>query len=190
MENKQRLKQAGKIREQSEPYQETESQSTQPLIEERYEIINGVRYDLKPSPTFNHQILVTQLWNGIYSTCYPNGTVVVAPMDVHLDKDNIVQPDVIFISNENSHIVQNQKIEGSPDLLVEILSPSTSKKDKIVKKELYERFGIKEYWIVDPVHKIIDQFVLENQKYVLSASYGEGGTLASPLIYFYIYRPG
>ncbi|MBD1382829.1 Uma2 family endonuclease [Metabacillus arenae] len=175
-ENK-RLKQVEKVKEHTEEYEEAR---LQPLIEERYEIINGVRYDLKPSPTFNHQVLVTQLLNRIYSTCYPSSTVVVAPMDVHLDEENTVQPDVIYISNENHDIIQNQRIEGPPDLLVEILSPSTSKKDKILKKELYERFGIKEYWIVDPVHHIIDQLVLEKQHYVLHASYGLGDKLSSP----------
>jgi Uma2 family endonuclease len=104
-----------KINEQVEPYQDQPPEN--PLIEERYVIINGVRYDFKPSPTFNHQLLVTQIGNTIYTTCQPNGVVVVAPMDIHFDQENIVQPDVIFISNERLSIVKNQKIMGAPDLL-------------------------------------------------------------------------
>ena len=99
-------------------------------------------------------------------------------MDVHLDEGNIFQPDLIFISNENRHIIK-ERIEGAPDLVAEILSPSTSSNDKIHKKAQYERFGVKEYWIVDPVHLIIDQFVLVNHKYQLHATYDELNTLTS-----------
>lgn len=168
-----------KVNEHPESYDDPTPNTTEPLIDERFEIINGIRYEFTPSPTFNHQVLVTQLLNSLYSTCHPNGTIVVAPLDVYLDEDNIVQPDVIFIAHENSHIIKNQRVEGPPDLVVEILSPSTGKKDKVMKKELYERSVIKEYWIVDPVHYVLDQFVLEDQKYTLHASFGPGDRLTS-----------
>lgn len=148
------------------------------LIEERYEVIDGIRYDMQPSPLLQHQLIVTQLWNAIHTTCSTNGTVIVAPMDVHFDEQNIVQPDLIFVSNENSHILK-ARIEGVPDLLVEILSRSTGKHDKVRKKELYERFGVKEYWIVDISHRLIDQFVLKGGKYILERTYGTLDTLLS-----------
>lgn len=110
-----------------------------------------------------------------------NGIIVIAPMDVHLDDDNIVQPDLIFITNESMHIIRDGWVKGVPDLLVEILSPSTGARDKIKKKALYERFGVKEYWIVDPIYNTIDQFLLVDDKYHLKATYEEEGTLTSPL---------
>lgn len=137
-------------------------------IPERYEIIDGVRYDFLSSPKITHQALLGQLYFILHSSCHLSGVILLAPMDVHLSVDNIVQPDLIYISNDNLSIMKNEKIMGSPDLLVEILSPSTGSRDKVRKKELYSRFGISEYWIVDPVHSAVDQFVLaEGGGYVL-----------------------
>lgn len=155
-----------------------EQQQTYDVIE-RYEIIEGIRYDFQASPAVTHQILVTELYRCIYSTCQLNGLVLVAPMDVYLDEDNIIQPDVIFVSNERLSIVKKQRIEGVPNLLIEILSPSTSKNDKIRKKSVYERFGVDEYWIVDPVHRLIDQYVHQDGGFCLQVTYGEDDTLTS-----------
>lgn len=157
------------VKEQQESY----------IYEERYEIIDGIRYDLQPSPAIDHQILVTELSHGIRTSCSWNGIVVVAPMDVHLG-EHTVQPDLIFISNDNAHIVVKRKIMGVPDLLAEIVSPSSGSHDKIRKKALYERFGVKEYWIVDPALHTIDQFIMEGQKLQLYATYGKEDKLISP----------
>jgi Uma2 family endonuclease len=163
---------ADRIREQTEPYDPFD----------RHEIIGGVRYELKPSPVLSHQMLVTRIWHSIESRCHPDGLAVTAPMDVHLDETNTVQPDVIFISNENMGIIQNGNIYGSPNLVVEILSPSTGLKDKTLKKTLYETFGIQEYWIVDGTYSTIDQLVLQGGKYALHATCGPEDTLTSPLL--------
>lgn len=161
-----------KIKEQMESYNTFE----------RYEIIHGVRYDFQPSPSIIHQIILTNINQSINQTCQQEGIVIVAPMDVHLDHDNTVQPDVIFIRNDNLDIIRNQRIEGTPDLLVEILSPSTGKHDRSRKKSLYESFKVKEYWIVDPSHYTIEQFVLQNNAYILHAVYGEGDLISSNLM--------
>lgn len=171
-------KKNNQVKEQIEPY---DVKSGNPFIEERYEMINGLRYDFLSSPTFQHQIIATQLLQAISTTCYAEGIVVVAPMDVYLDEDNVFQPDIIYISNENTAIIKPTKIDGAPDLVAEILSPSTSTNDKIRKKTQYERFGVKEYWIIDPVHTILDQLILEGDKYQLYATYGPGDTVISPL---------
>jgi Uma2 family endonuclease len=175
-------KRSNLVKEQSDVYQPEIANIVPPielpLIEERYEIIDGIRYDCQPSPTLNHQLLVTQLCSDLYSTCHAAGTIIVAPMDVHLDEDNIVQPDLIYVANENRSILRT-RIEGVPDLLVEILSPSTGTHDKVRKKALYERFGVHEYWIVDSYHRTIDQFVLHDEKYVLEKTYGSADTLLS-----------
>jgi Uma2 family endonuclease len=171
------------VKEQSEVYRPENDASgffptEMPLIEERYEVIDGIRYDCRPSPTLKHQLLVTKLCNELSATCSATGTLVVAPMDVHLDEDNIVQPDLIYVSGENSAILKT-RIEGVPDLLIEILSPSTGEHDKVRKKALYERFGVPEYWIVDIHHRTIDQFALTDGKYALERTYGSVDTLLS-----------
>ena len=169
------------VKEQSEPYSDVNTDPSRALIDEQYEIINGIRYDLKPSPTVKHQILVTKISNELHKTCHSNGILLVAPIDVYLDEKNIFQPDVIFITNENLSIIQDDKVSGAPDLVVEILSPSTGKRDKTTKKEAYAYFGVKEYWIVDPIHQTIDQFLLNNQTYDLHATLIPGDTMKSPL---------
>ncbi|MBB6448719.1 Uma2 family endonuclease [Geomicrobium halophilum] len=168
------------VKEQPESYTDSKDPYESPLIEERYEIINGIRYDLKPSPGLDHQLLVSKILNIIYDTCRPKGIVIVSPMDIYLDEDNILQPDVIFISNENMHIIHDQKIKGAPNLVVEILPPQSGKHDKIHKKEVYERFGVPEFWVVDPQHEIVDQFVLNREKYQLQGTFSEEHLLTSP----------
>jgi Uma2 family endonuclease len=147
---------------------------------ERYEIIGGIRYDFLSSPKLMHQIISAEIEHMLRSGCQPDGVILHAPMDVHLDEDNVVQPDIIYITNHTLHIIVDQKIKGTPDLLIEILSPSTGSRDRIIKKELYERFRVQEYWIVDPVHFTIEQFVLKEDCFILHASYGHGSTLVSP----------
>jgi Uma2 family endonuclease len=173
-------KSGGKVREQSAAYNETGTTGRIPMIENRYEIVDGVRYECSPSPTVNHQLLVTGISQSIYLTCASRGTVLVAPVDVYFDEDNIYQPDVIYISHDNAHIIKTARIEGAPDLVVEILSPSTSANDKIRKKANYARFGVKEYWIADPVHRTIDQFILEGNTFGLYGTYSPQDVLTSP----------
>lgn len=148
---------------------------------ERFEIIAGIRYELTPAPTIRHQKLITQIWYHLHLSCHPQGTFLVAPVDVHLDENNIFQPDVIFVSNENEAIIKETHIEGAPDLIVEILSPSTSVNDKSRKKTQYERHGVKEYWIADPIHSTIDQFILEKRVFHLHSTFVIGDTVISPL---------
>lgn len=157
-----------KVREHYEPYGDFD----------RREQINGVLYELSPSPTVNHQKLVMTLWDTFHRTCEQRGIVLISPLDVHFDKDNYVQPDLIFIKNENSEIIK-ERIEGTPDLLCEILSPSSGIHDKVRKKELYERFGVGEYWIVDPVYFTVDSFILNKGKFSLQQTYGEEDSLKS-----------
>ena len=149
-------------------------------IPERYEMIEGIRYDFSPSPKYVHQVILGNLYIAVRTSCYANGRVILAPMDVHFDKgDNVVQPDLIFIANENLHIIRDGYVFGVPDLLVEILSPSTGTKDKTVKKAMFARFGVKEYWIVDPIYFTVDQFRLINGGYQLIATYGDDDAIVS-----------
>lgn len=117
------------------------------------EVIDNRLY-MSPSPIGKHQHLLTKLTIQLGNFIFANklGDLYVAPFDVFLDEEeNAVQPDIIFVTSQNKEIVDNEGvIHGVPDLLVEILSPGNPKYDKQIKKDLYERFGVKEYWIVDP----------------------------------------
>lgn len=148
---------------------------------DRHEIIGGIRYELTPAPIVSHQVLVKRICQTIETGCHADGLVLTSPVDVYLDESNTVQPDIVYIANDNMDIVHREKIAGPPNLVVEILSPSTGLKDKTIKKKLYETFGIQEYWIVDGSYDTIDQFVLHDGKYTLHATYGPGDSLHSPM---------
>ncbi|MFB9275957.1 Uma2 family endonuclease [Cohnella cellulosilytica] len=163
----------GKVKEQEESYS---------LIEERYEIIGGVRYDFLSSPKYAHQKMLTNFYLAFHSACSQEGEILLAPMDVHFDENNIVQPDVIYIASERLDMIHDGFVFGVPDLLVEILSESTGRHDKKVKKALYEQFGVKEYWLADPIYRTVDQFVLQEGRYELAATLSEGDTLTSPTV--------
>lgn len=127
-----------------------------------YELINGTIF-MSPSPKFPHQrasnTLVVMLNEYIHQ--YDAGQVLAAPMDVEFDEFNTFQPDILFISNERSHLVTEEgDIVGAPDLIVEILS-SIRVNDLVTKKYFYEIYDVREYWIVDLQKKTIE--VLENQ---------------------------
>ena len=150
-------------------------------VPERFEIIGGIRYDFLASPKYVHQKITANFYLAMQSTCHLNGEILFAPMDVHFDDgDNIAQPDLIFIANENRHIIRDGYIYGAPDLLVEILSQSTGRKDKTVKKAMYEQFGVKEYWLTDPSYRTVDQFVLIEGNYHLLATLTEDEVLTTP----------
>jgi Uma2 family endonuclease len=151
-------------------------------VPERYEIIEGVRYDFLSSPKYVHQKILTNLHLAFNDSCSREGEILLAPLDVHFDENNIVQPDVIYIANENLGIIQGGYVFGVPNLLVEILSDSTGRRDKTIKKALYERYGVQEYWLVDPIYRTLDQFVLLEGEYRLSAILTEDDRLISPTI--------
>ena len=127
----------------------------------RHEIIDGDHY-LNPAPATYHQRLSGRIHFQLYEQIdLPRiGEVYCAPTDVQLTDHDIVQPDLIVVLNERKAIITPTKIKGVPDLVVEILSESMIKNDRVLKKELYERVGIPEYWIVDLEEHLVDQFVL------------------------------
>lgn len=164
-------KPAHQIKEEREVYEDFD----------RFEIIDYVRYELKPAPSINHQELAGNLYFHLKKSCSIDGIVLISPIDVYLDEGNTFQPDLVFIKTDNMDIIKESRIEGAPNLVIEILSPSTSANDKIRKKIQYERFGVEEYWIVDPVHRTVDQFLLQSGRFLLHATYGDQMTLTSDL---------
>jgi len=140
--------------------------------DKRYELIDGVAY-LMSSPTFTHQRIIINLARKLAD--YLDGKpceVVIAPMDICLgakgdDDDTVVQPDVFVICDKTK--IEKSRLNGAPDLAIEVISPSTSRHDRIKKLNKYLQAGVREYWIVDPEDKAITVHVLENGRYVLSA---------------------
>lgn len=116
------------------------------------ELINKT-FVLEPSPTYVHQSVVGELhWKmKDFVEKHGLGKVLIAPFDVYLDNENAFQPDILFVDAKRTHLFRNDGLYGAPDLIVEILSPSTSRYDRKDKKEVYECCGVKEYWLVDPV---------------------------------------
>jgi len=119
-----------------------------------YELIEGSLVK-EPSPLYEHQRSLMKLSNLIYNFVEQNdlGEVLVAPMDVYLDNENVFQPDILFIAKENLSLIEKDGIHGAPDLVIEILSPSNKNNDLIIKFRNYERHGVREYFIVDPGSK-------------------------------------
>lgn len=132
------------------------------------ELIDNQVY-ISPSPLTKHQVLLNEINFSLKKYLDQNnlGTVLIAPLDVYLDEtSNAVQPDIIVILENNMQIMnENGHIHGVPDLLVEVLSPENRDHDLIIKKDLYEKFEVKEYWAVDPETKLALGFNLKDGKY-------------------------
>jgi Uma2 family endonuclease len=146
------------------------------------ELING-EICLSPAPNTSHQRLIGAFFMKLTQFVQPNGLgeIFISPYDVYLDEENnAVQPDITFVSAQNASIVKSHGIVGVPDLIVEFLSPSSNTHDLVTKKELYEKFGVKEYWIIDPSTKESIVYKLENNQYTLAGK--EIATLFSPLL--------
>lgn len=133
------------------------------------EVIENTLY-MSPTPTGQHQRILKKLLVQLDLTLRETnmGEVFISPLDVFLDEAaNAVQPDIFFIRSGNLSIVNpNGHVHGVPDLIIEILSPGNATHDKVRKKDLYEKFGVKEYWIVDPLTKNTIGYSLVENKFV------------------------
>jgi len=105
-----------------------------------------------------------------------------APCDVVLSEENVVQPDIFFITKEREHIIGGKNIQGSPDLIVEIFSPYTAKIDRTLKLKLYENFKVKEYWLVDLERKEVELLVLKKKGYQSLGIFGKKQSFESHLL--------
>jgi len=150
----------------------------------RYEVIEGKIYMMSPAPDSNHQAVSREIEFSLlaYAKKTNTGKVFDAPIDVIFDEKNVFQPDIVFITNENLSIVKKRGIFGAPDIVVEILSPSSYTIDTVIKKSIYEKFGVKEFWIVDIANQVIELFLLENGKYELFSYANEKGKINSKIL--------
>ena len=152
---------------------------------QRHELIDGEHY-VTPTPIWRHQKIAMNVGFLIrsYLEEHPIGEMFNVPMDDILSNFDVVEPDVQFISHERlARFEPSDWVKGPPNLVAEIASPSTRKRDATVKRNLYERFGVDEYWIVEPADDTIQVYRLRHGRYWLAADLARerGDVLTTPL---------
>ena len=152
--------------------------------DERYELLDG-ELVMSPSPRLPHQEICMELGALLHLFVKTRGLgrVYSAPCDVVLSETDVVQPDLLFVANERAHILfDGDNIQGAPDLVIEILSPSTAGRDRTLKRALYARYGVQEYWLVDPDTRTITVLLLDAGDFEEVATYDTGQILTSPTL--------
>jgi Uma2 family endonuclease len=126
---------------------------------QRHEILGGEHY-VTPVPMLKHQEAVGALGISLHAFAREHrlGRVFIVPVDVVFSEHDVAQPDLVFISNARAGTLTKPNVQGAPDLVVEILSPLTRRKDEDLKGPLYEHFGVREYWMVDPDSRTVSVF--------------------------------
>ena len=152
--------------------------------DERYELLDGDLI-MVPAPNLKHQTVQLQLARRLASFVEEQnlGKMFIAPCDVVLSDTNVVQPDLLFVSRQHEHLLSGgENVRGAPDLAIEILLPSTADKDRGVKRELYGRHGVTEYWLVDPIAETVSIHRQQAGKLAATQTFGREETLRSPLL--------
>lgn len=149
-----------RIKERSVTY---EMYAEMPDDGQRYEVLDGQLELMSPGPSTVHQAIGSAL-HLIVQTCSSEYVILIAPLDVILSRANVVQPDLIMIHRSRSDIVTIRGVEGIPDLVVEILSPGSRKRDRVRKLKIYAKHGVPEYWIIDPETQTMEQLELNGDR--------------------------
>ena len=136
----------------------------------RYEIVEGGLF-VTPAPFLRHQAILGAIHRLIANWCHASqaGQVFVAPTDVVLSANSVVQPDLLYVSTEHQARLGDRFVQGAPDLVVEVLSESTRRHDEITKRNLYASGGVPEYWVVDPEVWSIKVYRLQGGRFVRTA---------------------
>jgi Uma2 family endonuclease len=151
----------------------------------QYELIEG-ELTLNPAPVLRHQRIALNIAGELrtFHLHHRAGSVFISPIDVVLAEDVVVQPDVVVICHDRLSILGDTNIQGAPSIVVEVLSDRTRRKDEIIKRKLYERYGVDEYWIVDPATDTVKIYRRAGDAFVRAAevSTESGGAIDSPLL--------
>lgn len=127
--------------------------------DERWELIEGRAFNMSPAPTIKHQSIAGNFYSLLKQRLAGKPcTALIAPVDVVLSTEDVVQPDVLVVCD--SHKITERNIQGAPDLVIEVLSPSTALKDMREKKALYQRAGVREYIVIEPLENYVQRFFL------------------------------
>jgi len=151
--------------------------------DKRYELIGGELL-MTPSPVTLHQRISRKLEFELTRFVVENdlGEVFDAPYDVYLDDENVVQPDILFISRERLDIISEKNVQGAPDLIIEIISENSAYRDMVQKRRLYEKFGVKEYWIVIPKEGLVEIYTLKDNLFQPYKAFHKDTVLESPYL--------
>ena len=149
----------------------------------RYELLDG-ELMMVPAPNRKHQRILGTLYAELrrFTREHGAGEVFVAPFDVVLSDTNVVQPDVLFLSRAREHRSTEENVRGAPDLVIEILSPSTADRDLGYKHELYGRHGVLEYWIVDPVAETVAVHRQRHGRLECTGTFGRGESVGTAVL--------
>ncbi len=149
----------------------------------RYELIEGELLVMEPAPTTSHQRVLIHLAVLLAPLVEEHrlGEILIAPTDVYLSDTNVLQPDLLFVSAARASIITERDVHGAPDLVVEIASPSTRRRDRGIKMDLYARHGVTEYWLVDPATAIVETLRLKDGQMIPAGRYGREECFTTPL---------
>jgi Uma2 family endonuclease len=150
---------------------------------QRYELVEGVLRRVN-APSIPHQVISQRLEQLLLGQLQGpgKGRVLQAPVDVVFSEHDVVQPDLLFITSDRLGIITDANVQGAPDLVVEILSRSTEQWDGQTKRGLYARYGVREYWLVDPESQTVEVTSLGGSELVTAGVYGAGTAVESPLL--------
>lgn len=146
------------------------------------ELIDG-EVVVSPSPSYDRQIVVGQTYQVIIARI-PDGRVLLAPMDVHLDDTNVMEPAIFWVSDKNERciLIDRKYFRSAPDLIAEVLSPGTTRIDRKQKFELYEKYGVRQYWMLEPVEQYIEVWVRDGDKFTRLGIHEAEETFHSPVL--------
>lgn len=147
-----------------------------------YQLIEGGLI-MTPAPSPEHQLILGDLVEIFRNFVKEKGLIIFSPVDVYFDEHNALQPDLFYISRDRKHIIKKDGIYGPPDLIVEILSPATAHYDLKEKFRVYERSGVKEYWIVDPETRTVEIYSLKDGEFILMAKSDKAPELKSIILH-------
>lgn len=133
----------------------------------RYEVADGKLELMSPGPTMHHQLISFELQKRLDGDCRNDYLIISAPIDVKLSDTEVRQPDIVMVYRSRIAIVEKRCINGAPDLVVEIVSEHSRRRDKVQKTKAYAKHGVPEYWIVDPASETLEQYVLGDGAYEL-----------------------
>lgn len=149
----------------------------------QYQVIEGELF-VSPAPRTTHQRIIVQLMAILHAhvEAHDLGVVYVAPTDVLLSLTTVVQPDILFIRRDNIGIITELNIQGPPDLCIEVLSPSTESVDRERKMAVYARYGVQEYWIINPMRQMVSIYVRDGGLFTLKAEATGNDTITSDVV--------
>ncbi len=144
------------------------------------QLLNGVII-VSPLPIPAHQRVIGRSYE-LLNNLIPDGEIFLSPIGLYLDEDNVPEPDIVWVAADSRCKVTEKRLEGPPDLIIEVLSPSTARYDRVQKFALYERYGVREYWLADHEAEYVEVFVLQEGRFTRQGAYGPEDTFHSPVL--------